>query len=61
VESINDDEVVFRNYEGKTYRYTQPKIAKDDCGGTSAPEVVSMEIAKKPAARTARRRNSANG
>ena len=29
VESITDDEVVFRNYEGKQYRYKQPKIAKD--------------------------------
>jgi len=62
VESINDDEVVFKNYEGKTYRYKQPKIAKDGCGGVSAPDVVPIEIAKKPAAKApARKRKSANG
>ena len=52
VESITDDEVVFRNYEGKTYRYKQPKIAtKDGCGGVGAPDVVPIEVAKKPAAK----------
>ena len=63
VESITDDEVVFRNYEGKTYRYKQPKIpAKDGCGAPNG-DIVPIEIAaKKPAAEKApRRRKSANG
>jgi lysine 2,3-aminomutase len=63
VESITDDEVVFRNYEGKTYRYKQPKIpARDGCGGATGPDVVPIEIAKKPAAtKAARNKKSANG
>ena len=63
VESINDDEVVFRNYEGKTYRYKQPKIAaKDGCGGVSAPDVVPIQVAaKQSATRAPRKRKSANG
>ena len=63
VESINDDEVVFRNYEGKTYRYKQPKIAaKDGCGAPNG-DIVPIEIAaKKPAAgKAARGKRSANG
>jgi len=61
VESINDDEVVFRNYEGKTYRYKQPKIAaKDGCGAPNG-DIVPIEIAaKKPAAgKAAHRRKTA--
>jgi hypothetical protein len=26
VEEINDDEVIFRNYEGKRFTYKQPKV-----------------------------------
>jgi lysine 2,3-aminomutase len=62
VESITDDEVVFRNYEGKTYRYKQPRIAvKDGCGGASAPDVVPIEITKKRAAKAATRRRKTAG
>jgi lysine 2,3-aminomutase len=48
VESMDDDEVVFRNYQGDIYRYKQPNILKDGCG-MPAPDVVPIEIAKKPA------------
>jgi len=60
VESINDDEVVFKNYEGKTYRYKQPKIAaKDGCGAPNG-DIVPIEIGRKSAARkTPRRKRSA--
>jgi len=55
VESINDDEVVFRNYEGKRYSYKQPKIpAKDGCGapiGDIVPIQVGKKSAPKPAAK----------
>jgi lysine 2,3-aminomutase len=60
VESITDDEVVFRNYEGKRYTYKQPKLpAKGGCGAPNG-DIVPIEIAaaKKPAAR---KRKSANG
>jgi lysine 2,3-aminomutase len=50
VEEINDDEVIFRNYEGKRFTYKQPKTYE-------TPDIVPIEIAaKKPARKTARPR-----
>src|SRR5207247_7526881 len=52
VEEINDDEVVFRNYEGKRFVYKQPKHvpAVAACGAAAEGEsdVVSIQVAKKP-------------
>jgi lysine 2,3-aminomutase len=65
VEEITDDEVVFRNYEGKRFTYKQPghapvpacAIAGDD--GTA--DIVPIRIAKTPTrAKPVRRRKSAN-
>jgi lysine 2,3-aminomutase len=60
VEEITDDEVIFRNYEGKRFTYKQPKTYEK-------PDIVPIEIAarasakRKPAkkARAARRRKAA--
>jgi lysine 2,3-aminomutase len=58
VEEITDDEVIFRNYEGKRFVYKQPKTY-------AKPDIVPIEIAasaqRKPAkkARAARRRKAA--
>src|SRR5690348_12316747 len=49
VESITDDEVVFRNYQGRRFVYKQPKVAASNgCGAgeDGAPDVVPIEIAK---------------
>ncbi len=69
VESITDDEVVFRNYQGRRFVYKQPKVAASDgCGGDdAAPDIVPIEIAKtakaakssKAATKVPRRRASA--
>ncbi|HET7552274.1 MAG TPA: KamA family radical SAM protein [Gemmatimonadaceae bacterium] len=70
VESITDDEVVFRNYQGRRFVYKQPKVAASNgCGAgeDGAPDVVPIEIAKtakaakaaKAATKAARRRTSA--
>jgi lysine 2,3-aminomutase len=61
VESINDDEVVFRNYQGEVYRYKQPKIAAKDGCGAPIGDVVPIQVAKKPSApkAAARRRKTA--
>lgn len=52
VEQITDDEVVFRNYEGKRFVYKQPKRAPNDsCGDTGdiVPiRVASRSVEKKP-------------
>jgi lysine 2,3-aminomutase len=61
VESINDDEVVFRNYEGKRYSYKQPKIAKKDGCGAPIGDIVPIEIAAKKADKAPRKRTSASG
>jgi lysine 2,3-aminomutase len=55
VEEITDDEVVFRNYEGKRFVYKQPaQVAA--CGTTSdPPKVVPIEVGA--SVKTARRRN----
>lgn len=63
VESITEDEVVFRNYEGKRFVYKQPRqpIAASACGDAAETErdIVPIRIAskaKKPA--RARRRKT---
>jgi lysine 2,3-aminomutase len=67
VESITDDEVVFRNYQGRRFVYKQPKVAASNgCGAgeDGAPDIVPIEIAKtakaaKAATKAPRRRTSA--
>jgi lysine 2,3-aminomutase len=62
VEEINEDEVIFRNYEGKRFVYKQPRqpITVSGCGEERAPaaetDIVSIQIAKKKQAPRARRR-----
>src|SRR5690348_10020175 len=62
VEEINDDEVIFRNYEGKRFVYKQPRqpIMVSGCGETMAPaaetDIVPIQIGKKQPAPRARRR-----
>ncbi|HEY2852142.1 MAG TPA: KamA family radical SAM protein [Gemmatimonadaceae bacterium] len=64
VEEINEDEVIFRNYEGKRFVYKQPRqpMMINGCGDTMAPaaqsDVVPIQIGKKPAARPRRRRKT---
>jgi lysine 2,3-aminomutase len=64
VEEINEDEVIFRNYEGKRFVYKQPRqpVTVGGCGETVAPaaqsDVVPIQIGKKPAARPRRRRKT---
>jgi lysine 2,3-aminomutase len=57
VEEINDDEVVFRNYEGKRFTYKQPRqvAAQSACGiaAEGSPDIVSIKRVKKPAAKKA--------
>ena len=65
VEEITDDEVVFRNYEGKRFVYKQPRIPVPAAGCGSdmdSPDIVPIEIGKAPRRKqTARRRKSVNG
>src|SRR5690348_2037529 len=62
VEEINEDEVIFRNYEGKRFVYKQPRqpVPVSGCGDTIAPaaesDVLPIQIGKKQAAPRARRR-----
>jgi lysine 2,3-aminomutase len=62
VEEINEDEVIFRNYEGKRFVYKQPRqgVAVSGCGNSMAPaaqsDVVPIQIGKKAAASRPRRR-----
>jgi len=64
VEEINEDEVIFRNYEGKRFVYKQPRqpISVSGCGEPLAPaaqsDVVPIQIAKKAAPRPRRRRKT---
>src|SRR5262245_39142214 len=58
VEEINEDEVIFRNYEGQriVYKQTrQPAIAASACGDAAAAQsnVVPIQIGKKPRRSTA--------
>src|SRR5438045_6983289 len=51
VEEINDDEVVFRNYEGQRFVYKQPRqpITISGCDGEAAAhsDIVPIQVAKK--------------
>src|SRR6476646_9934561 len=64
VEEINEDEVIFRNYEGQRFVYKQPRqgVTVAGCGETMLPaaqsDVVPIQIAKKTAARPRRRRKT---
>ena len=46
VEEINEDEVVFRNYEGKRFTYKQPRQTAIGC---DADDVVPIRVAKRAA------------
>jgi lysine 2,3-aminomutase len=56
VESITEEEVVFRNYEGKRFVYKQPQLPAGDRGdaGDVVPIRRSAQLARKPV-RTKRR------
>jgi lysine 2,3-aminomutase len=62
VEEINEDEVIFRNYEGKRFVYKQPRqpAVASHCGQHAAPaaesDVVPIQIGKKAAVRPRRTR-----
>jgi lysine 2,3-aminomutase len=62
VEEITDDEVIFRNYEGKRFTYKQPKVANPTCApeADETPDIVPIEIAA-TSGRGRRKRKSANG
>jgi lysine 2,3-aminomutase len=64
VEEINDDEVIFRNYEGKRFSYKQPKTTVPDVAPAIAAEgsdVVPIEVGKTVKKRKVGRRQSATG
>jgi lysine 2,3-aminomutase len=67
VEEINDDEVIFRNYEGKRFSYKQPRptnVPSEEpmIAAEAMSDVVPIELGKTAKkGRTARRRKSANG
>jgi lysine 2,3-aminomutase len=61
VEEINEDEVIFRNYEGQRFVYKQPRqpaVAASACGGAVAAEsdVVPIQIGKQPRKKTVARK-----
>ena len=62
VEEITDDEVIFRNYEGKRFTYKQPRVSNPGCtpGVEETPDIVPLEIAA-TGGRGRRKRKSANG
>jgi lysine 2,3-aminomutase len=49
VEEINEDEVIFRNYEGKRFVYKQPRQPAD--AGCDAGDVVPIRVASRSAAK----------
>ena len=64
VEEITDDEVIFRNYEGKRFSYKQPRQTIPDAAPGIAAEqgIVPIEAGKTAKTkRAASRRKSANG
>jgi lysine 2,3-aminomutase len=61
VEEINDDEVIFRNYEGKRFTYKQPKVAVPDVApavAAEAADIVPIEAGKTVTKRAARRKSA---
>jgi lysine 2,3-aminomutase len=67
VEEINDDEVIFRNYEGKRFSYKQPRptnVPSEEpmIAAEASSGVVPIELGKTAKkGRAARRRKTANG
>ena len=67
VQEITDDEVVFRNYEGKIFRYKQPRSTEVETGTKTeeqtTPDIVPIEIGKvaKKREKAPKRRRTANG
>jgi lysine 2,3-aminomutase len=67
VEEINEDEVIFRNYEGQRFVYKQPRhpVTVSGCGEISAPaaesDIVPIQIGKKKAASPRPRRGRKTG
>jgi lysine 2,3-aminomutase len=64
VEEITDDEVIFRNYEGKRFSYKQPKVSVPDAApavAAEAPDIVPIEVGKVAKKRKVNRRQSAAG
>ena len=64
VEEITDDEVIFRNYQGKRFTYKQPRqlVPMSSPGIAAASDVVPIEAGKAAKKkRVARNRKSANG
>src|SRR3954464_16027353 len=62
LESMNDEEVVFRNYEGKRYVYKQPKQvppAETDVERAAELDVVPISRKKSAAPKRAKRRRAA--
>jgi lysine 2,3-aminomutase len=61
VEEINDEEVIFRNYEGKRFSYKQPKVTVPDVApavAAEAPDIVPIEVGKTAKKRAARRKSA---
>src|SRR5690242_20831116 len=61
VEEITDDEVIFRNYEGKRFTYKQPKVSSPGCVpavAAEAPDIVPIEVGKAAKKRKANRRSA---
>src|SRR4051794_15396931 len=64
VEEINEDEVIFRNYEGQRFVYKQPRqpsIAASACGSGAAAEsdIVPIQVGKTPRKQTSKSKNVA--
>jgi hypothetical protein len=62
VESITDDEVIFRNYEGKRYTYKQPKqvpATPNEVERAAELDVVPISRRKTAAPRRTKRRRAA--
>jgi lysine 2,3-aminomutase len=56
VEEINDDEVIFRNYQGERFTYKQPRqlqVAASACGVAAEESVDVVSIQRKKARKTA--------
>ncbi|HEU4988310.1 MAG TPA: KamA family radical SAM protein [Gemmatimonadaceae bacterium] len=64
VEKITEDEVIFRNYEGKRFTYKQPRLpaAASACGSAAEQEPVVLPIrAAKPRKKSVRPRRRKTG
>ncbi len=65
VEEINDDEVIFRNYEGQRFVYKQPRqiaaVASRSIAAESERDVLSIQVGKKPRKRAVGARKRRTG